>query len=38
MLALAAVTVPDLRAGRIMERSQVERSLGIPVLASIRRE
>jgi uncharacterized protein involved in exopolysaccharide biosynthesis len=38
LLALAAVTVPDLRAGRIMERSQVERTLGIPVLALISRK
>jgi uncharacterized protein involved in exopolysaccharide biosynthesis len=38
MAALAAVTVPDIRAGRIMEGSQVERSLGIPILAWISRK
>lgn len=38
MLAVAAVTLPDILAGKIMEPSQVERSLGIPILASLSRK
>ena len=34
-LALVAAAVPDLRSGRIVERWQVERGLGLPVLAEI---
>jgi uncharacterized protein involved in exopolysaccharide biosynthesis len=33
LLALLAAALPDLRGGRIVERWQVERGLGIPILA-----
>lgn len=34
-LAILTAAAPDLRSGRIVERWQVERSLGLPVLAEI---
>jgi uncharacterized protein involved in exopolysaccharide biosynthesis len=37
LLAVAAVALPDLSTGRILESSQIERSLGIPVLATMSR-
>lgn len=36
-LALLAVVGPDLASGRIFERWQVERTLGLPVLGDVRR-
>jgi hypothetical protein len=36
-MALFAATVADLRAGRVVERWQVERALDLPVLGEIRR-
>jgi uncharacterized protein involved in exopolysaccharide biosynthesis len=37
VLALLAAVLPDLVRGRIVERWQVERSLGLPVVGEIRR-
>jgi hypothetical protein len=37
LLAFAAALAPDVLAGRIVERWQVERSLGVPVLGEVRR-
>ncbi len=36
-LGVLAAAAPDLRSGRILERWQVERSLGVPVVGEIRR-
>jgi hypothetical protein len=36
-LAVLAAAAPDLRSGRIVQRWQVERSLGLPVLAEFNR-
>lgn len=38
LLALFAAAAPDLLAGRIVERWQVERTLGVPVIAVLRRK
>jgi hypothetical protein len=37
LLALFVAAAPDLRAGRVMQRWQVERVLDLPVLAELRR-
>ncbi len=36
MLAFGAAAAPDLRAGRIVERWQVERTLDLPILGEVR--
>ena len=38
LLAVLAAVVAELRAGRIVERWQIERTLELPVLAELRRE
>jgi uncharacterized protein involved in exopolysaccharide biosynthesis len=37
LLALLAAAAPDLRSGRILQRWQVERGLGLPILAEFNR-